>query len=457
MDQLHRVRHDYLTNSATPPEILAAADALPASPVAEAATQSSKKSLQRMASRKILAQVNNLRSGESIDLKGFLNKRGVTNRAWKKRWFVLCSSFLLYFESEKSATPLGEIAIQTATFREEEKPGEFVIQTADREFFLQAASELGKHEWMVALKKAKAECWKKHSSIAPTTAAPAEEVGSPPTGSLLASRAQQLLRRGNQKRGSRLDSVPLSGQEGWVQKRGGRTTGWKLRWCVMQQDNLLYFKAPQNRDACGFIPLADSACSPIVLDQDDKPSFTLTTRQRVYFFRADTLADAQQWVRVLAVKPALSTSAPLFPTSSTPPVSPAATMAASSQNTKQGYLYKQGGQVRNWKKRYFVLHKLSLRYYISPSDQSPLGEIPLLNGTVEVTNESLKRNYSWSISTRFRNYYLAADDEYEMVSWMEAIRASIDQSPDDPKDQKRWQLYNLFSRTMQQLELTAGN
>ncbi|MDP2434311.1 MAG: hypothetical protein Q8P67_01045, partial [archaeon] len=163
-----------------------------------------------------------------------------------------------------------------------------------------------------------------------------------------------------------------------------------------------------------------------------------------------TQADAVQWTSILGrIQTSLATSTlPSLPALT----SPLQGSSPASLNQKQGFLYKQGGTVRNWKRRFFTLRRSILRYYENPTDLEPLGEIPLQNGSIDVADESLKRPFSWQISSRFRNYYLAADDDYEMASWMEALRSAMDNTPDDPKDQKRLQLYNLLSRILQQLE-----
>ena len=40
---------------------------------------------------------------------------------------------------------------------------------------------------------------------------------------------------------------------------------------------------------------------------------------------------------------------------------------------KQGNLYKEGGQYRTWKKRFFVLHSDFLYYYVHADDEKPKG------------------------------------------------------------------------------------
>ena len=46
---------------------------------------------------------------------------------------------------------------------------------------------------------------------------------------------------------------------------------------------------------------------------------------------------------------------------------------------KKGYLVKQGGRRKNWKKRWFVLRDNCLYYFLREDDQQPRGIVPLEN------------------------------------------------------------------------------
>ena len=44
---------------------------------------------------------------------------------------------------------------------------------------------------------------------------------------------------------------------------------------------------------------------------------------------------------------------------------------------KEGWLHKQGGRVKTWKRRYVILSGNVLYYFKSPKDKEPLGMVPL--------------------------------------------------------------------------------
>lgn len=94
-----------------------------------------------------------------------------------------------------------------------------------------------------------------------------------------------------------------------------------------------------------------------------------------------------------------------------------------------GWLYKQGGFVKNWKKRWFVAREGKIMYFHGASDPTPLGTVDLRRVTVDVCEpyEMNARNqclyYFKVVPPRrdSRTYYLGADSEQEMVRWIRAL------------------------------------
>jgi hypothetical protein len=103
---------------------------------------------------------------ESPHLQGFLLKQdpqGFLVHKWRKRWFSLQRSRLLYYKQErkpgtKAGTPLGIISLQYATAIEPDTaggPGKFVINTPDRIWYLDAGNETERDKWITGLREAK--------------------------------------------------------------------------------------------------------------------------------------------------------------------------------------------------------------------------------------------------------------------------------------------------------------
>ena len=55
----------------------------------------------------------------------------------------------------------------------------------------------------------------------------------------------------------------------------------------------------------------------------------------------------------------------------------------------KGFLTKQGGRIKTWKRRWFVVSDSCLYYFKSEKDKEPLGIIPLEN--VDVRESKKKR------------------------------------------------------------------
>eukprot|EP00005_Dracoamoeba_jomungandri_P001666 CAMPEP_0174251648 /NCGR_PEP_ID=MMETSP0439-20130205/1398_1 /TAXON_ID=0 /ORGANISM="Stereomyxa ramosa, Strain Chinc5" /LENGTH=1738 /DNA_ID=CAMNT_0015332009 /DNA_START=91 /DNA_END=5307 /DNA_ORIENTATION=+ len=92
----------------------------------------------------------------------------------------------------------------------------------------------------------------------------------------------------------------------------------------------------------------------------------------------------------------------------------------------KGYLIKQGGSYKNWKKRWFTMSPTFINYYSNSRQNTvPLGAI-LLSDIVTVTAESKGgKDNCFGIYTKHRTYYLVARNEKEMLAWIEAIKRNV--------------------------------
>lgn len=112
---------------------------------------------------------------------------------------------------------------------------------------------------------------------------------------------------------------------------------------------------------------------------------------------------------------------------------------------KRGYLVKEGGKHKSWKKRYFVLTDNCLYYFVKESDSEPKGIVPLENlkvieckdrkFTFEIKSEekfikSAKTDSGGKmVSGNHECYRIQAKDQEEMTAWVESIRKSISKDP----------------------------
>ncbi len=114
---------------------------------------------------------------------------------------------------------------------------------------------------------------------------------------------------------------------------------------------------------------------------------------------------------------------------------------------KKGFCMKQGGKIRTWKKRFFILSDHQLFYFKAATDEAPLGIIPLENLTVEREEKLVKWGFRLSStdggfikSVRMSKggapkkgnhtcYVVGCATPEEQVEWMDALQQAIHRSP----------------------------
>eukprot|EP00164_Ancoracysta_twista_P000809 GFYU01001065.1.p1 GENE.GFYU01001065.1~~GFYU01001065.1.p1 ORF type:complete len:130 (-),score=32.40 GFYU01001065.1:171-560(-) len=96
---------------------------------------------------------------------------------------------------------------------------------------------------------------------------------------------------------------------------------------------------------------------------------------------------------------------------------------------KEGFLTKQGGIVKNWKRRFFVLKGNILYYFKTEGDKrdgKAAGQIDLSKcRTIRSAEEKTQKEYSFEITVPDRTYYIFADNEKDKCEWMRAISRTI--------------------------------
>lgn len=116
---------------------------------------------------------------------------------------------------------------------------------------------------------------------------------------------------------------------------------------------------------------------------------------------------------------------------------------------REGWLWKQGGRYKGWKRRWFILSDKCLYYFEHTSDKEPRGIIPLENVDIKEISDRGGRQHCFElysaigevikacktdtegrvIEGRHTVYRLAASTVEEKDLWLEGIRTSISRSP----------------------------
>jgi hypothetical protein len=92
-----------------------------------------------------------------------------------------------------------------------------------------------------------------------------------------------------------------------------------------------------------------------------------------------------------------------------------------------GWLTKQGGSIKTWKRRWFVLKGRQLYYFKGQSDAEETGLVELepTSFVREEPAKSSKRKYMLSIGTQKRVFYMYSEVKSETDAWVAAINRSI--------------------------------
>lgn len=93
---------------------------------------------------------------------------------------------------------------------------------------------------------------------------------------------------------------------------------------------------------------------------------------------------------------------------------------------KEGFLTKQGGSIRTWKRRWFVLKQMKIYYFKTRNDLEATGIIELEPDSFVKDEKDKKKRFMFSVGTSRRVFFIVADNEKDMLSWIESIKRNIE-------------------------------
>jgi len=90
---------------------------------------------------------------------------------------------------------------------------------------------------------------------------------------------------------------------------------------------------------------------------------------------------------------------------------------------KQGFLVKEGGNIKTWKKRWCVLKGDSF-FYCKKQNGTELGIVDLANVNQVCLSSRKNKKHCFEIWTPDRTYFMCASDDKERDSWIDAFKAA---------------------------------
>jgi len=101
-------------------------------------------------------------------------------------------------------------------------------------------------------------------------------------------------------------------------------------------------------------------------------------------------------------------------------------VASLNNADKEGFLTKQGGSIRTWKRRWFVLKGMKIYYFKTRNDLEAKGIIELEPDSFVKDEKDKKKRFMFSVGTSRRVFFIVADNEKDMLSWIDSIKRNID-------------------------------
>lgn len=346
----------------------------------------------------------------SIVMEGVLRKQGNQKliKDWKPRHFVLNETgSLLYYNQKGDTQPLGVIPLGSAKVRAaSEVSRDFVlsVDTGDRTFYMQAASQEEMQRWLDAILGQKQPQPRPDSS----------PLGS--SGKMISTVARLPV---SSYRSSQNGGPSTFRKVGYLFKMGNNMRGkgdWKQRYFTLDSDNLSYMETKQADEVLGVIKMI--TCSATVSDVKEN-AIQLATPNRKYFVQASSKQEQMEWIEALtAVKRDLAGGR-----------GGVASLGDGSQgggesgedegvNSICGMLKKQGNNaIKDWRDRYCVVNASSFRYYKNANSPVPLGEVNLL--MCNVKDEGSNR---FALLLPSRKYVFEAKNAPDHQRWVQAIQ-----------------------------------
>ena len=221
--------------------------------------------------------------------------------------------------------------------------------------------------------------------------------------------------------------LPTPVLDGWLNKVGGSVKTWKNRYFRLYNDSLNYYENDGTVTQKGSITLAGAQLT--VYSADIFPQYpfafglTPLSSPRHYVFSAESADVRLTWLR--ALKPLCQRI-----------------VKQRDSSWKEGYLTKQGGTIKTWKKRWVVVNDREMRYYKNvaqaQTDENKAAkggkhgkddgiDALDLTGGFECESERAGKDGEWVFSVKpvvgtGRVYKFACPTEGEREGWVRVLR-----------------------------------
>jgi hypothetical protein len=213
---------------------------------------------------------------------------------------------------------------------------------------------------------------------------------------------------------------------GWLGKKGGSgitPRNWRRRWFVLKDDCIAYYYgSPEDTQALGAIVLRNYTISKAAHDVKKAFAFKLVKGgSRTYCLCADTEQEMNKWAQVFTEAATLKGRETVHFSGTAHNVSLSALSIRDPDC--HGFLFKQGYNIRSWKKRYCVLKDHQLFYYGKMHHTTAYGVMNLHGYSVAMGRTTEKKFYFQAPppERHMRTYYFYCETAVERDRWVRAL------------------------------------
>ena len=97
-------------------------------------------------------------------------------------------------------------------------------------------------------------------------------------------------------------TMAVSSKEGYLTKQGRIRKNWRVRWFILRNQYLSYYRTKQHRKPLGTLDLTDAISVDLDSSKDKDFCFRIIMPSRTWYFLGNSVEDSQQWVELLRLK-----------------------------------------------------------------------------------------------------------------------------------------------------------
>jgi len=235
-------------------------------------------------------------------------------------------------------------------------------------------------------------------------------------------------------KGLSIVGMPERCTSGWLWKQNNKGK-WQKRWCQLYGWSFKYFTSASDSYEKGAIMTTDVVIIPPekMTSATKNYEFCIKAPDRMYRFAASEKLNLFAWMYALRrssiyYSEVIDGHKGSFMSTHTPCSKHVYGDIGPNNIVKEGFLMKQGGHFKSWKKRYFVLsEKLALYFKAKPTSEDEVceGWIDMDGFDVIRTEPNFGPN-RFSLVTLYRTFFFEGVSLSDRNAWFDAFRTLLD-------------------------------